>query len=86
MANEFFYGIVGLGVVALIFAMWRSSWISKQDPGTEKMVEIGNAIREGAMAFLAREYKVLAVFVVAVAALLFWVIMQTEKALLLFLL
>ncbi len=72
MANEFFYGIVGLGVVALIFAMWRSSWISKQDPGTEKMVEIGNAIREGAMAFLAREYKVLAVFVVAVAALLFW--------------
>jgi len=70
--TEFFYGIAGLGVLALLFALWRSSWISKQDPGNEKMVEIGNAVKEGAMAFLAREYKVLAVFVAAVAVLLFW--------------
>ncbi len=64
------YASVGAGVVALLFAMWKASWINKQDAGTDKMKEIGAAIREGAMAFLAREYKVLAIFVAAVAILL----------------
>ena len=67
-----FYFIPLAGVLALIYALVRSSWVNKQDPGNEKMIEIGTAVREGAMAFLAREYKVLAVFVVAVAALLAW--------------
>lgn len=64
--------VVGSGVLALLYALWRSGWIAKQDPGNERMQEIGQAVREGAMAFLSREYKVLAVFVVAVAALLVW--------------
>ncbi len=72
MDNVTFIVIVASSLLALGYAFWRSSWISKQDAGTEKMVEIGHAIREGAMAFLTREYRVLAVFVVAVAALLFW--------------
>ncbi len=67
-----FYFIPLAGVLALIYALVKSSWVNKQDPGNEKMIEIGTAVREGAMAFLAREYKVLAVFVVAVAALLAW--------------
>ncbi|HLE84466.1 MAG TPA: sodium-translocating pyrophosphatase [Thermoanaerobaculia bacterium] len=58
------------GVAALGFALVRSSWIKRQDPGTETMVRIAGHIREGAMAFLGREYRVLAVFVVVVAALL----------------
>lgn len=67
------YGIgvvVVCGILALLFAWWKSVWISKQDPGNERMREIGAAVREGAMAFLAREYKVLAIFIVAVAILL----------------
>ncbi|MFW6244381.1 MAG: sodium-translocating pyrophosphatase [Fibrobacterota bacterium] len=64
------YASAGAGVVALLFALWKASWINKQDAGTDKMKEIGGAIREGAMAFLSREYKVLAIFVVAVAILL----------------
>ena len=68
-----FYFVPLAGVLALIYALVKSSWVNKQDPGNEKMIEIGTAVREGAMAFLAREYKVLAVFVVAVAALLVWV-------------
>ncbi len=64
--------VISSGVLALLYAFWRSGWIAKQDPGNERMQEIGQAVREGAMAFLAREYKVLAVFVVAVAALLAW--------------
>ncbi|HOW96452.1 MAG TPA: sodium-translocating pyrophosphatase [Kiritimatiellia bacterium] len=64
------YMSLGAGVLALVFAFVRTTWINKQDPGTPRMQEIGAAVREGAMAFLKREYKVLAVFVVVVAALL----------------
>jgi len=64
------YLSLGSGVVALLFAWWKSTWVNKQDPGTEKMQEIGQAIRDGAMAFLGREYRILAIFVVAVAVLL----------------
>ena len=60
------------GVTAMIFALWKSSWISTQDPGNEKMQDIGLAIREGATAFIKREYQVLGVFVLVVAALLYW--------------
>jgi K(+)-stimulated pyrophosphate-energized sodium pump len=60
------------GVLALIYAFIKSRWINKQDPGNEKMQAIGHAVREGAMAFLEREYKVLGIFVIAVAALLIW--------------
>ena len=67
------YLIPAAGIAAMIFALWKSNWISKQDPGNEKMQDIGLAIREGATAFIKREYQVLAVFVLVVAALLYWV-------------
>ena len=59
-----------LGVIALIFAFYKASWVNRQDPGTEKMIEISGYVREGAMAFLKREYKILAIFVAVVAVLL----------------
>ena len=40
------------GVVSLLFAMCLFFNVKKQSPGNEKMQELGNAIREGAMAFL----------------------------------
>lgn len=72
MDNSIFWTVVVSGALALLYALWRSAWITKQDPGNEKMKEIGQAVREGAMAFLSREYKILAVFVVAVAILLYF--------------
>lgn len=72
MNSNILYLVLGIGCVALIFAWLKSLWINKQDSGTEKMREIGAAIREGAMAFLYREYKVLALFVVVIAAILGW--------------
>ena len=60
------------GVAALIFAFARGSWIRRQDAGTPEMTTIAGYIREGAMAFLTREYRVLAIFVVVVAVLLAW--------------
>lgn len=61
---------LGAGVLALLFSAWKTSWISKQDEGTDRMKLIGKNIADGAMAFLRAEYRVLAVFVVVIAALL----------------
>jgi K(+)-stimulated pyrophosphate-energized sodium pump len=64
------YSLPLFGVLGLIYVMWKSSWISKQDAGTDKMKKIAGHISEGAMAFLKAEYKVLAIFVVCVSVLL----------------
>ncbi len=58
------------GVLALLFTFWKSSWVSKQETGTEKMAIIAKHISTGAMAFLKAEYRVLSIFVIAVAILL----------------
>lgn len=59
------------GILALLFAVLLRSRVASSDPGSKEMQEIGNAIHEGAMAFLSREYRYLAVFVVVVALLMF---------------
>ncbi len=64
--------IAGCGALGLLYAWLRSAWINRQDAGTDRMVEISRHIREGAMAFLAREYRVLAIFVLVIAGLLAW--------------
>jgi K(+)-stimulated pyrophosphate-energized sodium pump len=58
------------GLIALLYTLWKSSWINKKEVGTEKMAKIANYISEGAMAFLKAEYRVLSIFVVSVAILL----------------
>ncbi|HEY5690603.1 MAG TPA: V-type H(+)-translocating pyrophosphatase, partial [Cyclobacteriaceae bacterium] len=58
------------GVMGLLYVIWKSAWVSKQDAGTDKMKKIAGHIAEGAMAFLKAEYKVLSVFVLCVALLL----------------
>ncbi len=58
------------GVMGLLYVVWKSAWVAKQDAGTDKMKKIAGHIAEGAMAFLKAEYKVLAIFVVCVALLL----------------
>ncbi|MDH3648864.1 MAG: sodium-translocating pyrophosphatase [Saprospiraceae bacterium] len=71
MGQTLMYLIPLFGVVALLYTFWRSSWVAKQEVGTEKMVRIAKNISDGAMAFLKSEYQVLAIFVVVVAILLF---------------
>jgi len=58
------------GVIALLFVLWRTAWVKKQDVGNEKMANIAKHIASGAMAFLKAEYKVLSVFVICVAVIL----------------
>jgi K(+)-stimulated pyrophosphate-energized sodium pump len=58
-------GVIGLGVALAIYR-----YVSSQSPGTALMVEISDAIHEGAMVFLRKEYQILAVFIAVVFLLL----------------
>ena len=59
-----------IGAIALIFALARSASIGKLSEGNERMVEISGYIREGAMAFLRREYRSLVIFIVVLFVLI----------------
>lgn len=59
-----------VGVAALAVAMMLSGAIGKANAGNDRMKEISGYIHEGAMAFLYREYKYLAIFVIVVAAII----------------
>lgn len=60
------------GAAGLVFALILFISMKSQPAGTERMIEIADAIHDGAMAFLKREYSILAVFVIIVAGLLGW--------------
>ncbi|MBS1629122.1 MAG: sodium-translocating pyrophosphatase [Bacteroidetes bacterium] len=67
------YLMPACGVVGLLFTAVKSSWVSKQDAGSDRMKEIARYIAEGAMAFLRAEWKILSYFA-AIAALLLGVL------------
>ena len=67
--NNLYY-VIGAGVVAMLYAFWKTSWINSQDEGSDRMKQIGASIADGAMAFLKAEYRVLTIFVIIVGCLL----------------
>lgn len=64
------YLVPCFGLLALLYTAVKSSWVTRQDAGNDKMKEIAQHIAEGAMAFLKAEYKVLIYFVIIAALLL----------------
>ncbi len=66
-----------IALLALIFAVWKAFWVLSKPKGSKQMIEISEAIRQGAKAFLNKEYQVLIVFAVIVAALL-WVFLSWQ--------
>jgi K(+)-stimulated pyrophosphate-energized sodium pump len=58
------------GVVGVAYALVTSRWVKKQDAGNEKMISISDAVAEGARAFLAREYKAVAIVATVLLLLL----------------
>lgn len=64
------YLVPAMAVIGLLYMFVKFNWVSKQDPGNERMQEISKHIADGAMAFLKAEWKILGYFVVIVAILL----------------
>ena len=70
MEANIIYLPIALALVGLLFMLVKMAWVKKQAPGDAKMQEISKAIKEGALAFLNAEYRLLLIFVgVASAAL-----------------
>ena len=65
-----FIAAIVVGIIGLVFAGILASRILKEDEGDEQVKFIGKAIQEGAAAFLSREYRLLAVFVVIIFIIL----------------
>jgi K(+)-stimulated pyrophosphate-energized sodium pump len=68
--DKLIYLVPVMGVIGLLYTFVKFSWVSKQDPGNERMQEISKYIAEGAMAFLRAEWKILSYFVILVSILL----------------
>jgi K(+)-stimulated pyrophosphate-energized sodium pump len=69
---------VVLSIVGLVYMLIRASWVRKQDAGNEKMQSISKSIKEGALAFLNAEYRLLVVFVVLASVALFLIANAVE--------
>ncbi len=70
MKESVMYLVPLLGLVGLVVMALKSSWVSKQDAGDEKMQGLAAKIAAGAMAFLKAEWRVLSIFALIAAALL----------------
>ncbi|MDP3992656.1 MAG: sodium-translocating pyrophosphatase [bacterium] len=64
------YGATGAGILTVLYALWLVSWINKQPKGDAKMIEISEAIQQGAKAYLNRQYRTVAMVAILVFALL----------------
>ena len=69
MGNWIFIAPI-IGVIALIFALFLSKKVSREEEGTDRMKEIAAAISDGAHAFLTAEYKILVIFIVVLFVLI----------------
>ena len=68
--DKLIYLVPVTGVIGLLYTFIKFAWVSKQDPGNDRMQEISRYIAEGAMAFLKAEWKILSYFVILAAILL----------------
>jgi K(+)-stimulated pyrophosphate-energized sodium pump len=71
MESNMIFVPMALAVLGLLFMFIKMSWVKKQAAGNDKMQGISKAIKEGALAFLAAEYRLLLIFVLLASAALF---------------
>jgi K(+)-stimulated pyrophosphate-energized sodium pump len=74
------YAIPVFGVLALLYTLWRSAWVTRQDAGNERMSTIAGHIADGALAFLKAEYRVLAMFSVIACLFLGYLSISDERS------
>jgi K(+)-stimulated pyrophosphate-energized sodium pump len=71
MSGTILFGLI-CGVVGVLYALITAAWVSKQDAGSDRMRAISDAVKEGAYAFLAREYRTVAMVGLGLVVLL-WI-------------
>ncbi|MCR4308053.1 MAG: sodium/proton-translocating pyrophosphatase, partial [Candidatus Berkelbacteria bacterium] len=74
------YGATGAGILTVLYGLWLVTWINKQAKGDAKMIEISEAIQQGAKAYLNRQYRTVAIVAVIVFALLGFLLNWTIAA------
>ena len=72
MSNTILFALV-CGIAGVIYGIITAIWVNKQDAGNQKMIEISNAVKEGANAFIAREYRTVAIVAVILVLILAFV-------------
>src|SRR4029453_4644194 len=77
--TEILWGIIACGVLAILYAIFTAQSVMKADAGNAKMQEIAGAIREGAQAYLNRQYQTIGI-VGAVIFVLAWVLLGSAVA------
>ncbi|MBL7472432.1 sodium-translocating pyrophosphatase [Robertkochia sediminum] len=75
MDFNFVYIPVALALLGLVFMLIKASWVKKQSSGNERMKDISEHIKEGALAFLKAEYRILFIFVIIASIALYGISM-----------
>ena len=78
MESNIIFLPIALAVLGLLFMFVKMAWVKKQPAGDEKMQGISKAIKEGALAFLGAEYRLLAIFVVIASVALYGISLVVE--------
>jgi K(+)-stimulated pyrophosphate-energized sodium pump len=71
--DQVLYLVSALAIFGLVVMMFKAKWVNAQSTGNERMSEIAGHIRDGALAFLSAEYRLLSIFVVIASAVLYYV-------------
>ncbi len=71
------YVVIACGALSVLYAIWATQSVLAADQGNARMQEIAGAIREGAQAYLARQYTTIAIVGVAVFLLAWWLLSGT---------
>ncbi|MCH9661896.1 MAG: sodium/proton-translocating pyrophosphatase, partial [Bacteroidetes bacterium] len=79
MEQNIIYVPIALSVLGLLFMLVKMSWVKKQAAGSERMQSISKSIKEGALAFLNAEYRLLLIFAVIASVLLYVVSSMVES-------
>lgn len=73
LEQNIIYVPIALAVLGLLFMLVKMAWVKKQHPGNERMQSISKSIKDGALAFLNAEYRLLVIFVLIASGLLFFI-------------
>ena len=71
------YVVIACGLLSILYAIWATQSVLAADQGNARMQEIAGAIREGAQAYLTRQYTTIAIVGVVVFLLAWWLLSGT---------